>query len=92
MILWKLQEVLESRSNAQRSAAGGAKSPLWKKIIANVMNLKVDVIESEEGPGYGGAILAAVGCGEYDSVQEATDKLVKVVDTVEPDDKLVCEV
>ena len=34
---------------------GGAKSPLWKKIIANVMNLKVDVIESEEGPGYGGA-------------------------------------
>ena len=35
---------------------GGAKSPLWKKIIANVMNLKVDVIESEEGPGYGGAM------------------------------------
>ena len=55
------------------------------------MNLKVDVIESEEGPGYGGAILAAVGCGEYDSVQEATDKLVKVVDTVEPDDKLVAK-
>ena len=70
---------------------GGAKSPLWKKIIANVMNLKVDVIESEEGPGYGGAILAAVGCGEYDSVQEATDKLVKVVDTVEPDAKLVAK-
>ena len=70
---------------------GGAKSPLWKKIIANVMNLKVDVIESEEGPGYGGAILAAVGCGEYDSVQEATDQLVKVVDTVEPDDKLVAK-
>ena len=44
---------------------GGAKSPLWKKIIANVMNLKVDVIESEEGPALGGAMLAAVGCGEY---------------------------
>ena len=70
---------------------GGAKSPLWKKIIANVMNLKVDVIESEEGPGYGGAMLAAVGCGEYDSVQEAADQLVKVVDTVEPDDKLVAK-
>lgn len=64
---------------------GGAKSPLWKKIIANVMNLKVDVIESEEGPGYGGAILAAVACGEYASVEEATSKLVKVIDTVEPD-------
>ena len=70
---------------------GGAKSPLWKKIIANVMNLKVDVIKSEEGPGYGGAMLAAVGCGEYDSVQEAADQLVKVVDTVEPDAKLVAK-
>lgn len=70
---------------------GGAKSPLWKKIIANVMNLKVDVIESEEGPGYGGAILAAVGCGEFASVEEAADKLVKVIDTVEPEPELVAK-
>ena len=70
---------------------GGAKSPLWKKIIANVMNLKVDVIESEEGPGYGGAILAAVGCGEYASVEAAADKLVKVVETVEPEAELVAK-
>ena len=70
---------------------GGAKSPLWKKIIANVMNLKVDVIESEEGPGYGGAILAAVGCGEYASVEEASAALVKVIDTVEPDPELVAK-
>lgn len=70
---------------------GGAKSPLWKKIIANVMNLKVDVIESEEGPGYGGAMLAAVGCGEFDSVEEAANKLVKVVDTVEPEAWLVAK-
>ena len=68
---------------------GGAKSPLWKKIIANVMNLKVDVIESEEGPGYGGAMLAAVGCGAFVSVEDAADKLVKVVDTVEPEESLV---
>ena len=70
---------------------GGAKSPLWKKIIANVMILKVDVIESEEGPGYGGAILAAVGCGEYASVEEASAALVKVIDTVEPDPELVAK-
>lgn len=70
---------------------GGAKSPLWKKIIANVMNLKVDVIESEEGPGYGGAILGAVGCGEYASVQEAADKLVKVIDTIEPEPELAAK-
>lgn len=68
---------------------GGAKSPMWRKMIANIMNLKVDVIESEEGPGYGGAILAAVGCGGYSSVEEAAGRLVKVIDTVEPEEDLV---
>lgn len=68
---------------------GGAKSPLWKKIIANVLNLKVDVIASEEGPAMGGAMLAAVACGEYDSVEEIADQLVQVVDTVEPEPELV---
>jgi xylulokinase len=67
---------------------GGAKSPLWKKMIANILGIKVDVIESEEGPGYGGAMLAAVACGEFASVEEAAEKLVKVVDTVEPDAEL----
>lgn len=67
---------------------GGAKSLLWKKMVANIMNLKVDVIESEEGPALGGAILAAVGCGEFESVEEAAAKLVKVVETVEPDEDL----
>ena len=43
---------------------GGAKSPLWKKMIANILGIKVDVIETEEGPGYGAAMLAAVACGE----------------------------
>ena len=70
---------------------GGAKSPLWKKIMANVLGITVEVIESEEGPGYGGAILAAVGCGEYASVEEAADKLVKVVATVEPDADLTAK-
>ena len=70
---------------------GGAKSPLWKKIIANVLNVKVDVIESEEGPGYGGAMLAAVACGEYATVEEAAAKLVKVIDTVEPTAELVAK-
>ena len=70
---------------------GGAKSPLWRKIIANVMNLKVDIIESEEGPALGGAMLAAVGCGEYPDVETIAEKLVKVVDTVEPDPELVAK-
>ncbi|MCM1302675.1 MAG: xylulokinase [Lachnospiraceae bacterium] len=70
---------------------GGAKSPLWKKIIANVLNLKVDVIESEEGPAMGGAMLAAVACGEYGSVEEIADKVVKIIDTVEPEPELVAK-
>ncbi len=70
---------------------GGAKSPLWRKIIANVLNIKVNIIESEEGPGLGGAMLAAVACGEYASVEEAAAKIVKVVDTVEPEASLAAK-
>lgn len=70
---------------------GGARSPLWKKMIANIMNMKVDVIESEEGPALGGAMLAAVGCGEYPDVETIAAKMVKVVDTVEPDPELVAK-
>ena len=70
---------------------GGAKSPLWRKIIANVLNIKIDRIESEEGPGYGGAMLAAVGCGEYASVEEAAKKLVKIIDTIEPEPELAAK-
>ncbi len=68
---------------------GGAKSPLWRRIIANVLNLPVDMIESEQGPGLGGAMLAAVGCGEYASVEAAADAIVRVVGTVEPEPELV---
>ncbi len=70
---------------------GGAKSPLWKKMIANILNLKVDVIESEEGPALGGAMLAAVACGEYENVEAAAAKIVKIVDTVEPEPELVAK-
>ena len=70
---------------------GGAKSPLWRKIIANVMNLKLIIQENDEGPALGGAILAAVGCGRFKDVQEAADKLVKVVETVEPEPELVAK-
>ena len=63
---------------------GGAKSPLWRQMVADILNIKVDIPESEEGPAMGGAMLAAVACGEYASVEEAAAKIVKVVDTVEP--------
>ena len=77
------------RIDSSRICGGGAKSPLWRQIIAAVMNVKLEIIESEEGPGYGAAILAAVGCGTFESVESACEKLVKVIDTVEPDSVLV---
>ena len=64
---------------------GGAKSPLWRKIMANVLNIPLDIPQTEEGPGYGGAMLAMVGCGAYESVQACADALVHVTGTVEPD-------
>lgn len=85
---FEVAKSLGIKINRTRICGGGAKSQLWKKIVANVLNIKVDSIESEEGPGYGGAMLAAVGCGEFKNVEEAAEKLVKVVDTVEPDEKL----
>ncbi len=72
-----------------RAIGGGAKSNLWCRILANVMNVKVDKINCEEGPGYGAAILAAVGCGVYKDVSEAADKFIKVVETIDQDEETV---
>jgi xylulokinase len=72
-----------------RINGGGANSPLWCNIVANILNVKVDKINSKEGPAFGAAILAAVGCGKYSNVEEATEKLIKVVDTIEQDPEIV---
>lgn len=74
-----------------RLNGGGAKSPLWCKMVANIMNVKVDKINSEEGPGFGAAILAAVGCGRFASVEEAAEKLIQVVSTTEQDPEVVAK-
>ena len=64
---------------------GGAKSPLWRKIFANVLGIPLDMVKTEQGPGYGAAMLAMVGCGRFASVQEAADTLVETASTTEPD-------
>ena len=70
---------------------GGAKSPLWKRIIANVLNIQLECLESEQGPGMGGAMLAMVAAGEYGSVQEVCDKFVRVASTVKPEPELAAK-
>ena len=74
----------------QRSklCGGGARSPLWRKILANVLNIALDIPQTEEGPGYGGAMLAMVGCGAYESVADICARLVRVKETVEPDPEI----
>ena len=67
---------------------GGAKSPLWRKIFSNVLGIPLDMVKTEQGPGYGGAMLAMVGCGVYPSVQAAADALVELASTTEPDSEL----
>ena len=68
---------------------GGAKSPLWRKMIANILNVNLEIPAIEEGPSMGGAMLAMVADGTYKDVQEAADAIVKIVATEYPDPELV---
>ncbi len=85
-------EIARSLGNtitSSRICGGGAKSPLWRKIFANVCNLNIESIAAEEGPGYGGAMLAMVACGEYPNVKTIAEKFVQVTAVEKPDPSLV---
>ena len=85
-------EVAKSLGVAPKSTTicgGGAKSKLWRKIVANVMNMQVDTVEVEEGPAYGGAILAAVANGCFENVEAAAEAIVRKKDTTMPSPQLV---
>jgi len=73
---------------SSKICGGGAKSPLWKKIMANVLGVKLESPACEQGPGMGGAMLAMVACGEYETVQAAVDAIVKTASVLEPDAEL----
>lgn len=64
---------------------GGAKSELWQKIIASVLNLTLTIPMTEQGPGYGAAMLAMVGAGVYPTARDAADAIVKVKEVITPD-------
>ena len=67
---------------------GGGKSPLWRRIMANVLNIPLDIPQTEEGPGYGGAMLAMVGCGAFENVEKCASALTGALQTVEPDPEI----
>jgi xylulokinase len=67
---------------------GGAKSPLWRKIMANVLGISIVIPSVEEGPSMGAALLAMVACGEFADVRTAATANFKVSEVIEPDDEL----
>ena len=71
----------------KRSAlcGGGARSPLWQKIIANVLGISIDLPVTEEGPGYGAAMLAMVGTGAYPDVETCADALISTKAVIDPE-------
>ena len=77
--------------HSPKICGGGAKSPLWKKMVANILNVELECLESEQGPGIGGAMLAMVACGEYATVQAACDRIVHVASAVKPEPELVAK-
>ncbi len=70
--------------NRVRAIGGGARSSLWQQIVADIFEVPVDLLEVEEGPAYGAAMLAGVGVGLFESLQEVDEKLIKIKSTVEP--------
>jgi len=70
-----------------RLGGGGARSPLWRQIQADVYGKDVEILAAEEGAAYGAAILAGVGARYWSSVDEACDAVVRVATRVPPDSK-----
>ena len=76
---------LGATMNAIRLGGGGAKSPVWRQIQADVYGQSVETIEAEEGAAFGAAILAGVGYGAWASVDEACEATIKSADRVDPE-------
>jgi xylulokinase len=65
-----------------RVGGGGARSPLWRQIQADVFGQPVETVQAEEGPAYGAALLAGVGAGIWATVDQACDTVVRVSDVI----------
>jgi len=75
---------LGARPSLVRLSGGGARSPFWHQLFANIFAEPVATLETQEGSAYGAALLATVGTGEYSSAAEVCASAVKEVETKEP--------
>ncbi len=67
-----------------RVTGGGAKSTLWRQILADILDVELTTVASEEGAAYGAALLAAVGTGVFPDVQTACEKVIQVTGVTKP--------
>ena len=80
----KILEVLEVPINQVRVIGGGAKSNLWKQILADIFSQEIQEINTNQGGALGAAILAAVGAKRYGTVEEGCSAMIKVVNRISP--------
>lgn len=73
---------------ASTICGGGAKSELWQKILCNVLDINIQIPTTENGPGYGAAMLAMVGCGVYKNIRECSEELLNIKKTLVPNEEL----
>ena len=77
-------EGLGSPVNSVRASGGGARSPLWRQILADVFNRRVATLATQEGSAYGAALLAMTGTGEFASVPEACAATIREAESIGP--------
>jgi xylulokinase len=68
-----------------RVSGGGARSPFWRRLLADILGKPIVTLETQEGSAYGAALLTLVGTGEFASVPEVCRAAIREVETVEPD-------
>lgn len=80
----ELMRDLGLRIEQVRASGGGARSALWRQILADVFDSEIAILNIGEGAAYGAALLAGVGAGIYENVDEACARTIRIVDKVEP--------
>jgi xylulokinase len=77
-------ETMGAPVESVRLSGGGARSPFWRQMLADVFNKRAAILETEEGSAYGAALLALVGTGRYASVPEVCRAAVRETGSIEP--------
>ena len=81
----ELLRELGVEAQSARISGGGARSELWRRIVASVLDLPLESTESEEGSAFGAALLAGVRSGEFADIEEAVARCVRVRERIDPD-------